>query len=252
LELLRKNKNAKTQLEMEGLDLGDQPGFCSQCGQALGAGQRFCGQCDSERAAVPGPAKGSALEAGLGAPGLQWEAEMGLVTNPMVMKQMAFLLGVTWLIMSGLISFIFALDGQWQSIPKVLLGLLLAVGALGLAVVLIMLVFFANRVRYRFTVNDKGVFVETVSRRARTANRLAVSMGALQGHLGTTGAGLIAVSREAEFYPWPEIARASYHPGWRGISLSSGWRTLALLTCTPDNYAQVAAYVRQMVATAPG
>jgi hypothetical protein len=175
---------------------------------------------------------------------------MGLVTNPMVMRQMAFLLGVTWLVTSGLISFIFALDGQWQSIPKVLLVLLLIVGAFGLAAVLIMLVFFANRVRYRFTVNGKGVFVETVDRRARTANRLAVSMGALQGHLGTTGAGLIAVSREAEFYPWPEIARAFFHPGWHGISLSSGWRTLALLTCTPDNYAQVAAYVRQMVATA--
>jgi hypothetical protein len=230
--------------------MGDQAGFCRQCGQALGVGQRFCSQCGSECSTVPGTAEGHAPEEGLNPPGLVWEANIGLLTNPTILKQLVTVLGITGLILAGFLSFLLAVDGEWHRIPEVLLISLLVVGALGLGMVLIMLVFFANRVRTRFTVNSEGIILETIDRRARAANRLAALLGALAGRPSTAGVGLMAMSRERESYNWRGIVRASYHPLWRGITLHDAWRTVALLACTPDNYEQVAAYVRQMVATA--
>lgn len=225
----------------------DQAG-CDKCGQALSADQRVCGQCGSERPAVPGPAEGSAPQEGPSPRGLVWEADISLLTNPLILRQLVTLLALTGLFMSGLLSFLLAVQGEWRAIPTVLGMTLLVVGILAVLMLPAML-FLGNRIRARFTVNEKGVLYETVGRRARTVSRLAVLLGALGGRPTTAGAGLLGMSRERESYSWRGIVSASYHPRWRGITLCNRWRAVAFLACTPGNYEQVAAYVRWMVAT---
>ncbi len=219
----------------------DEPedGVCPQCGAPLSAGQRFCGQCGSERPhEADAPAQG----------GLSWEADIGLVTNPLILRQLVTAPAIAGLIMFALLSFIFAVAGEWESIPMILFISLLTAGALAALMLLVAVLFFGNRFRARFAVDEKGFSVETVDRRARAANRLAVAMGVLGRNPGPAGAGVAGMARERESYSWRGIAAATYHPGWRGIALRNHWRTVAFLACTPTNYEQVAACVRAHVA----
>ncbi|MGQ9686712.1 MAG: zinc ribbon domain-containing protein [Thiobacillaceae bacterium] len=229
-------------------------GYCPRCGEPLAAGQRFCGQCGNDRAAELEPAEVSAApEARVGRAGLTWEAEIGLLTNPLILRQLVTMLAVTGVMVFALLAFLFAVQGEWESIPMVLAMTLLGVGVLAVLMLLVIVLFFGNRYRMRFAVDEKGVLVQTVDRRARAGNRLAALLGALGGSATTAGAGLMGMVREQEAASWKGIARAAYHPRWRGITLHNRWRTVAFLACTRDNYEPVAAFVqRQMAAKGAG
>jgi hypothetical protein len=221
------------------------PALCRACGQALPPDGRFCAHCGVERlAAQEAAAQGAA-------PGdLTWEIDVGLLTNPTLLRQFALVVVGAGALMALLLSFLLAVQGEWADIPMMLGISALAAGGLGLLMVLVILLFFRNRFRVRFTVGDKGVLFETADRRALTGNRLAVALGVLGNSPAAAGAGLSAMAREDAFTGWGAIAEARYHPAWRGITLRNRWRTVAFVACTPDNYEQVAARVRQRVVPA--
>jgi len=179
---------------------------------------------------------------------LSWEADVGLLTNPLLLRQFGTLLAVTGLVMFGLLSLLFAVQGEWESIPMALLATLVGVGVLALLMLVVVLLFFGNRFRARFAVSETGVSFETVDRRAKAANRLAALLGVLGGSSSTAGAGMIGLSRESEAYGWRGIAVATYYPRSHSIALRNRWRMVAFLACTPGNYDQVAAFVRQHLA----
>lgn len=211
---------------------------CPQCGATLAAGQRFCEQCGSD-----GTAEVSAPG------GLSWEADVALLTNPLVLRQLVTALALSGLIMFALLSFMFAIEGEWESIPMALLICVGAIGVVALLTLVVVVLFFGNRIRARFAVSEEGVSFATVDRRAKATNRLAVALGLLGRSPGTAGAGMIGMAREREAFSWRSIASATYQPRWHGITLRNRWRTVAFLACTPGNYDQVAAYVRRHVVT---
>lgn len=229
-----------------------QPRYCQECGKPLTPEGRFCAHCGSEYVPVNDAPIPQALPAESPIQGkLTWEASIGLLTNPAMLSQFALVLGGAGLVMALLLSFLMVVQGEWESIPMVLLMTLVGVGVLALLMLLVIVLFFGNRFRARFTIDEKGLLFETVDARAKTGSRLAALLGLLGGNMTTAGAGLMGMSREQEFSSWRAIASARYYPRSRTITLRNRWRTVALLACTPENYAQVAEFVRQRV-TAPG
>lgn len=226
------------------------PRFCGMCGEALAPDQRFCAHCGSERptqhdSAAQGLSQGDMA----GVPdALVWEIDVGILTNPLVLAQLTLVVGLSGFIMALLLSFLMAVQGEWERILTVLLISLIGAGAVGLLMLFVILVFFRNRFRVRCTVSEEGILVETTDARAKAGNRLAVLLGLFGGSASTTGAGLVGMSRESEFSSWGGIAGARFYPRAHSIALRNRWRAVAFLPCTRDNYEPVAALVRQKIA----
>jgi hypothetical protein len=223
---------------------------CQACGQALPLDGRFCTHCGVERVAATQAPDQETPPQGMAPGDLTWEIDVGLLTNPTLLRQFALVVVGAGALMALLLSFLLAVQGEWADIPMMLGISALAAGGLGLLMVLVILLFFRNRFRVRFTVGDKGVLFETADRRALAGNRLAMVLGVLGNSPTTAGAGLSAMAREDEFTGWGAITEARYHPAWRGITLRNRWRTVAFVACTPENYDQVAALVRRHVVQA--
>ena len=87
---------------------------------------------------------------------------------------------------------------------------------------------------------------ETTVAVTRGAARLLVVLGLLTGKPGAVGAGLIAAGDRTRALEWGEVGRVRYDARRRTVALGNSWRTVVILFCTAENYAQVA----QAVATA--
>jgi hypothetical protein len=92
----------------------------------------------------------------------------------------------------------------------------------------------------RYTLSASGLLLETTSRAAKVSNRAAIVVGVLSGKPGVAGSGLLAASQETQEVKWRGAFRAVYRPGSHMILLKGAWRTLMLVQCTPENYAEVA------------
>ena len=184
-------------------------------------------------------------------PALSWETDVRLITHPLMLANFAKLFAITAFIMGALLSFMLLVTDDAEAIVPMLemVGLIIA----GLAVLcfLICVAVFHNRIRMRFRLDEKSAEVEMTDTRAIKANKLAIVLGVLSGRPGLAGAGLIAQSNTQQKAVWSAIVRAHYHPSWRVITLSNGWRTVVTLYCTPENYDVVAAAVRRALAARP-
>ncbi len=218
---------------------------CGQCDAPLQRGDRFCPGCGS-----PLPLAAAAAAAPEGE--LVWETELTLLNNPLILKQTVLVVGGAGLFMALLLSFILALSGDYGDIPRIWLIALCTTLGLGLLLLFVMLLFFRNRMAVRFTVNAKGVLWETIDRRARAAGRLAILVGLLGRRPGTAGAGALAVAREKEFVRWQDLRAVTYDEKRLLLTLRNSWRPVMLVSCLPQNYKQVAAYIRGKVVPAAG
>lgn len=170
-----------------------------------------------------------------------------MLTNPLIMRQTLLVAGGAGLLMAFLMSFIFAATGEFDAIPPILLVSALGALGLGLFMLLIMALFFGNRIRVRFTLDDKGALWETVDNRATIANRLAMLGGILGRSAATAGAGAAAAAREREFVPWKAVAHVKIDEGRRIITLRNSWRPVMMVVCLPDNFTAVSTHLRRMV-----
>jgi hypothetical protein len=182
---------------------------------------------------------------------LSWETDIGLLTNPLIVRQMALVVAIAGLFMAFLLSFIFAMTGDFQDIPMILLISLLAAAGLGVLMLLVSLLFFGNRIRVRFTIDDRGALWETVDPRAVAGSRLAMVAGILGRSPQTAGAGALAAARESEYVEWDEVSAVEVNPRHRMVTLRGGWRPMMMLICLPDNYDRVAGHIGGKVAPSP-
>ncbi|MFZ2086941.1 MAG: hypothetical protein WAU47_00065 [Desulfobaccales bacterium] len=123
------------------------------------------------------------------------------------------------------------------------LGGVVMVG-LGVIMILVMLIFFWNRFPMRFTLSHRGALVESISRRGKLGNRLAIILGMLARNPGVAGAGFLGVAQESVSLEWRDLHRVKVHPAHRVISLMNSWRVVFRLYCTPENYTPVLAAVQ--------
>ncbi len=176
-----------------------------------------------------------------------WEANFPLLTNPMVLKQFYMLILFSGLFMFLLLSFMMIVTGEISAVPTMFLFTLIGVGVLALLMFLVMLLYFGNRIRVRFILDQNGATIQNIDKRSKIAGRAAVIFGALSLQPGTAGAGILAVAREEEQTAWSALAKAEYSPGHRTITLRNSWRPVQILICTPENYDIIAAYVSKQI-----
>jgi hypothetical protein len=176
-----------------------------------------------------------------------WETDLPLL-SPDVVRQWTMAMLATGTVMLLILGTIFGAQGEWDSLTAVA-GLILAVVAgLWLLGFVIMAVLFRGRYRVRYTLSDDGILCESIEPVARNVNRLAVLLGLVSRRPGLLGAGVIAGARESEQVRWAGGFVAVPRPERHLIALRNRWRTLMLVQCTADNYADVGARVEQSIA----
>jgi len=182
---------------------------------------------------------------------IEWQADVRLMTHPLMLITFAKLFAITGLVMGALMTGLLLIDDDADAVPQMLalMGMIL----LGLMVLfaLISLLLFHNRMRMRFRVDAHAAEAEMIDTRALKANKLAIVAGALTGKPGVAGAGLLAASNTGQKTVWSAVAKARYYKPWRAVALSNGWRTIVTLYCTDANYDAVACFVEQAMAARP-
>jgi hypothetical protein len=179
---------------------------------------------------------------------LSWEIDVPLITNPLVRRQLLLVAGGAGLMMALLMTFVFATTGEFDAIPMMWLISLLAAVGLGVLLFVVALVFFGNRVRVRFTLDEPGVLWETVDQRARTGSRLALLAGLLGASPQTAGAGALGIARETAYVRWEQVARVVSDPRHRMVILRGSWRPMMMVVCRPEDYDDVVAHAKRKVA----
>lgn len=181
-------------------------------------------------------------------PLLAWSMSVPLLTNRFMFLDFLRWMGLTCLAM-GLIA---CLIGLFAGDAGVFLGVLGLFGAIcaGMIVlfVLVMLLFFGNRLEMAFRLDPDAAHALVASRRGRAANRAAVILGTLAGKPGVVGAGLLAQAQEHTRVDYARVRRARFSPSQRVISLGDRWWRTVRLYCTPKAYPKAERLVREGLA----
>lgn len=175
---------------------------------------------------------------------IEWEISVPLLNNRLMVGALVKVLGLSVLLLGGLLSLIFASQNNWDLIPQMFLMMALVGAGLILLGLVVMGVIFGNRMRCRYSVSDEGIRFEAIDKTLRATNRLAVIVGLLLGRPQAVGAGLIGQSQEIQNMNWRGNFRAQYEPDAHVVTLRNGWRRLMIIYCTAENYAEVAARVQ--------
>jgi len=179
---------------------------------------------------------------------ISWEIDIPLVTNPRIIKAVAFVAAMSCVIPVLLIGLVLGSQGELRGI--LVIARAFAVVGLGIFVtaLVVMAVFFGNRIRTRYTVDAQGIMQETVDERSRAASRLAAMAGSVGRSPVTIGAGLLAAGRESERLQWAGAFALEACRDRHVLVLRNAWRPLMEVYCTPDNHAEVEALVRAHMA----
>ncbi|MBK8453482.1 MAG: hypothetical protein WAQ53_05565 [Thiofilum sp.] len=167
---------------------------------------------------------------------LVWNLDVPLVNNPYLFRASIKLSVLTWLVMVILFSLILGATGEWDTLPPLLLGATFAALGLWVLMIVVMLLFFGNRMPMRFTINARQVQCDITSRRSKWANRTLIFLGLISLKPGAVGTGLIATSQESQAFEWERIYSATYDSKHYRITLRNRWRDLITLFCLPENY----------------
>ena len=177
-----------------------------------------------------------------------WEIEVPLLRNRAMLTDLARVVGISTLLMAGLLSLMLWVNDDLEAIGP-MLELCLVVGAgLGLLFLLIMGLVFGGHMRFAYRLDGRGIVCAVIDRRARAANRAALLAGSLSGRPGPAGIGLIASASESSRVAFVGSFRASFAPARHTITLRNSWRALMTVYCAPDNYEPVAAAIATALA----
>lgn len=183
-------------------------------------------------------------------PLLAWDITVPLLTNRFMLFDFA-----RWMLLTyGVMLLVACLIGLFTRDLGVLWNVCqlfgLVCSGMTLLFVLIMLIFFRNRMEFAFSVDKDGVNALVPSRRAKAGTRLAMLLGVLAGKPGVAGAGLLARAQENTRLEFAELRRVRFSPGPAVISLRDKWFRHVRLYCRPDNYAEVEELVERGLALA--
>jgi hypothetical protein len=241
--------------------MDDQRCFCESCGTPLKTGARFCGAC-GEASGAPNalpqdnvaessdgisPANSVETEEGTWTPELTWDFKMPLLTNRFVLYDMIKLLGWSYVIPTAILSAVFLIQGETDALLPFFKMFGYIILGIALLIIFFLAVVFGNRFPYRFVIAREGFLQESLSRRSRFFNRVAVVAGLLTGRMQAVGAGMIAASQETTSTSWEDIHKIKGYPNLCVISLMNSWRVISRIYCTRENYGRIAQTVQARV-----
>jgi hypothetical protein len=97
-----------------------------------------------------------------------------------------------------------------------------------------------------FTLTQTGLCETREPLRARErVGTAATVLGLFTGNFSAAGAGMLAQSRLKTAVRWDRVRRVRYAPRGNTITLNAGCGNTVVLFCTPENYAETAAFVSQ-------
>lgn len=178
-------------------------------------------------------------------PLLAWDITVSLLTNRFMLADF-----LRWMLLTyAAMALIACLIGLFARDMKVFLGVFQLFGLIcaGMTVlfVLIMLIFFRNRMELAFAIDEEGINALVASRKAKAGNRLAILLGILAGKPVAVGVGLTARAQENTRLEFSDLRRVRFSPTQAVISLQDKWFKHVRLYCRPDNYAQAEALVEK-------
>lgn len=175
---------------------------------------------------------------------LTWDAEMPLLNNRFFLYDMAKLLFWTGLICGIIFGGIALGTGGVEGLTPMLAILGLILFGMLFLFVMITLLFFGNVFRVRYLIAAPGIGWESLGRRGKVANRLAIVAGVLAGNASVAGAGLLAATSESGLLPWRDVRTVKAYPAIGVISIMNSWRVVTRLYCTPEYYAYAIQWLR--------
>jgi hypothetical protein len=175
---------------------------------------------------------------------LTWDIAVPLLSNSLIAGATVKVFMLAAGISAAMMSLIFAVQGDTDSILTIWMAFGAAGVGLSLMALLIMLVVFGNRMHCRISIDGNGIQFASVDRRAKVGNRLLLLLGLLLRRPQAIGAGLIARSQELSSLRWRGAFAAEYRPQRHLVILRNRWRRLLIVYATPENYAQVAERIR--------
>jgi len=175
-----------------------------------------------------------------------WVKDVSLVTNKIVMLEMLKLFGITGLVMALLMTFIFVGTDEIEAVPQMLLMTTLIVGGLYILSLIIMVIFYGNKMPMQFNIDDKGVLMEVTSGKAKFGNRALVALGLISGKIGAVGSGLTSISQEKQYVAYKDIDQVNFDNNAKIISIYNSWRRVGILFCNNDNYDEIKKHFYQV------
>lgn len=180
---------------------------------------------------------------------LVWEADLPLFGRAMFLQWSGAMLATLAVVVLILLP-VFAARGDWDALPVLLVAFSLTTIGLWLLGLLIMALLFRGHVRVRYTLTDKGAVYETVDRVVQRAGDIGVVLGAMTRSPHLLGSGLTAKSRQTLSIEWRQVARVDDDPQRHFVTLRNSWRAVMWLQCTPQNHADVVAFIGRSLARA--
>jgi hypothetical protein len=174
---------------------------------------------------------------------LQWEFYVPIFRNRYILKGLALAVGLPFGIVIALI-IITAKGDIFGTDAKYALGLIVL---LFLLTFLLIMIIYGGKYAPGFIVDETGITNYTQARqvkRNRVINGLLIALGAISGNPTAVGTGMTAQSRQVVRLRWKSVQKVKYDLQRHTILVRGGFSEKIAVFCTPENYAQVAAFVR--------
>ena len=182
---------------------------------------------------------------------LEWRIDVSLLGQPTMVANFVKVIAISAGVMGGLLAFLALTQGNPSEIIFLLQLTAACVGFVAVIMLLVMIVFFRNRMNMAFRVDATCARSSVIDRRARAGGKAALVVGALSGKPQLLGAGLIAASTSSQSLAWSAVRKVACSPRWRTIRLANSWRTAMILYCDASNYEEVSRFVENAVQSAP-
>jgi hypothetical protein len=158
---------------------------------------------------------------------------------------------VTWIVALVLFGFIFVFTGEFDVLLPLLTIMTMIIAGLWVFMLLVMIVFFGNRMSMHFTIDKGGVTCNVTSKRSKWTNRLLIVLGILARKPGAVGTGVIALSQESQSFEWKRVCAVKYYEKRKVIMLRNRWRSLIMIFCLPENYNDVVEIIKDKIIRRP-
>lgn len=180
---------------------------------------------------------------------MEWTVRVPLLTNRVILKQLVWWAGITALLCGAVFGAILMSEDGLEALPAVLTIMAAIFGGLIVLAVLVMGLFFFNRMTLRFRIDDDGIAMATGDAKVRAANTAAIVLGALAGKPGAVGAGFAGRSQERDSVGWSSIKRWRTLPDLHAVAAHRGFPGPLYVYAPADRYA---ALVDRFTALRPG
>lgn len=184
-------------------------------------------------------------------PDISWDISIPLINNPFIFRASIQLCLITWIVIMFLFGLIFVVTGEFDVLLSMLTIMTMIIVGLWVFMLLVMIIFFGNRMSMHFTINKGGVTCDVTSKRSKVANRLLTVLGVLARKPGAVGTGVIALSQESQTFEWERAYAVKYNEKRKVITLRNRWRSLIMIFCLPENYSDVVETIKEKILRRP-